>query len=329
MVDAYYCRARARMYRDEHELAVSDFDRAVELGRDLKSTALYRGVSLAKIGEHDRAIADFDRVVASQPTAFVWFLRAESEFARGNLTRAQADYDRAIELDPETPGYRIRRTWTRLARGEVDAAIGEFTRDLVIAHKRQRTDQGWMITDLQPATRNPRALTGRGWAYLMKRDVDRAIKDFDEAIARQPPRVVFDADWYFGKGLSLLSKYDRAVAEFDERCRSAPDIPFALVFLAGDEARGQKLLCPYFAAYLVVRTRASSEIAPNFIVGISADWRTFPEQTSALAGRAVAAMLKSGWSDAREQFMSAFKSLAEAKHPGLFRPPLVEILNTL
>ena len=325
---AHYFRGAARSLQGEHGLAVADFNRAIALGLDRDDDfSMSRGHSLAALREHDRAISDFDRIIAIHPSAEAWYFRGQSHFALGKFALAQDDYERAIELDPKNDRYHDGRTWARLARGQVDGAIEGFTRSVNIAAVKPWTDQGWIITDLKPLTKSPSALTGRGWAYLLKHDLDRAIEDFDDAIALQSPRVILLANWRCTKSLGLLPMYDRATVEFEERRQESPNIPFALVILSGDQARSQLLRNPYFAAYLVGRTRACSEGAPDFIFQIAVDWRSFSDETSALFGRAVAAMLRSDWPGAREHFKGALLSLAEARQPGLLRPPLAEILR--
>jgi tetratricopeptide (TPR) repeat protein len=57
------------------------------------------------------------------------------------------------------------------------------------------------------------AFTNRGNAYVNKRDLDRAIADFDEAI-RLDPKNAFPLN---ARGFAQnKSQYDRAIADFDQ-----------------------------------------------------------------------------------------------------------------
>ncbi len=306
---AHYHRGVARAFHGDHELAVDDLDRAIELGVEADEK-LYqtRGQSLAKLGEHVRAIADFDRAIAIHPTESGWYSRGKSNFALGKYILAQADYERAMELCPNCGDCQQGRGWARLAQGQVDAAIDDFTCAI------ESNDETYW------------AFTGRGWAFLLKHDLDRATADFDKAIKLQPG-VQFEFGIALDRCLSLHPKHDRAVAEFDERCRTVPNLRFALVILKGEEARSQFLHNPYFAAYLVGRTRASSEIAPNLIFRITLDWLPFPDAKSACVGRAIAAMLRSDWMDARHYLKQALKSFVDSCYPGATRRPLSDLLR--
>jgi len=72
------------------------------------------------------------------------------------------------------------------------------------------------------------AYNHRGDAYLNKRELDRAIADYDQAI-RLDPKFVFP---FNGRGLAYQGKglFDRAVADFDQAIALDPDnaIPFNL-----------------------------------------------------------------------------------------------------
>jgi tetratricopeptide (TPR) repeat protein len=62
----------------------------------------------------------------------------------------------------------------------------------------------------------------RGNAYRAKRDNDRAIADYGQAIWLDPK----DAEAYFNRGNAYNGKgdYDRAIADFDEAIRLDPKI---------------------------------------------------------------------------------------------------------
>src|SRR5262249_25818350 len=66
----------------------------------------------------------------------------------------------------------------------------------------------------------PTAYTSRGLAYAAKREYDRAITDYDQAIRLNPTNV----QAYHNRGVAYYEKnaYDRAIADFDEAIRLNP-----------------------------------------------------------------------------------------------------------
>jgi tetratricopeptide (TPR) repeat protein len=89
-------------------------------------------------------------------------------------------------------------------------------------YDRAISDYGQAI-QLDPKLAN--AYVGRGNAYAGKRDYDRAISDHDQAILLDPKSAVF----YGNRGSAYNSKreYDRAISDFDEAIRLDPKYAFA------------------------------------------------------------------------------------------------------
>ena len=69
-------------------------------------------------------------------------------------------------------------------------------------------------------TRSKGCDNDRGFAYANKKDYDRAIKDYDEAIRLDPKFVL--AYNNRGNAYSEKNEFDRAIKEFDEAIRLDP-----------------------------------------------------------------------------------------------------------
>lgn len=65
----------------------------------------------------------------------------------------------------------------------------------------------------------------RGWAYSKKDDYDRAIEDYDRAIALNPK----DASAYYYRGYTYRSKgdYDRSIDDYDRAIALYPEPAYA------------------------------------------------------------------------------------------------------
>jgi tetratricopeptide (TPR) repeat protein len=92
---AYNDRGEAYRFKGEHDRAIADYGRALELDPNCTEAYNNRGLAYWYEGEHDRAIAD--------------------------LGRAIADYGRAYELNPTHPDY-----WAYCGKGKHERAIADY-----------------------------------------------------------------------------------------------------------------------------------------------------------------------------------------------------------
>jgi tetratricopeptide (TPR) repeat protein len=103
---------RAIMYlkKDQYDLALSEFDEALEIYP--LSAGIYnnRGVTYSKKGDYDRAIADFTKAVQLDPNApEAYFNRGLAYAAKGRINYALADIEKCIDLDPaNAAAYDVR-----------------------------------------------------------------------------------------------------------------------------------------------------------------------------------------------------------------------------
>ena len=64
---AYYHRGLAWMAKEQFDGAIRDFDRAIELSKNLAFVYRDRGKARAARKEYDRAIADYDQAIRLSP----------------------------------------------------------------------------------------------------------------------------------------------------------------------------------------------------------------------------------------------------------------------
>lgn len=98
------------------EEALQDFDRAVELQRDLGRAHINRGFTLVGMERWGEAVEAFDRGLALgvEESARAHFSRAIAHEELGHVREAYLDYRAAAELDPEWEAPRLEMTRFRV-----------------------------------------------------------------------------------------------------------------------------------------------------------------------------------------------------------------------
>ena len=97
---AYYNRGVAYFDLGQYDVAIVDFTKAMELGLRGKGSYHIRGLAYAKQGQYDLAIADFNKALEIDPKdAASYNNRGISYLLKGQYKRTIADLTRAIELD--------------------------------------------------------------------------------------------------------------------------------------------------------------------------------------------------------------------------------------
>ncbi|KUN21335.1 hypothetical protein AQJ23_30890 [Streptomyces antibioticus] len=122
-------------------------------------------------------------------------LRGREWRHEGEYGRALEEYDRAIELDPDTARAHYGRGLTLQLMGDFPAALTAFDRADALS-----PDTGWIIAE-------------RAETYRLAGRVEEAVADFDRALALDPT----DAGALTGRAVCrhALGRYDEALADFN------------------------------------------------------------------------------------------------------------------
>jgi len=158
---------------------------------------------------HDttRAIADLDSAIALDPNSSLAF-RLRGELVRhsgGDLDRAVRDFNEAIRLDPGSAAAFG-------GRGNAFNNLRQFDRAIEDYNEAVRLDPSFA-----------QAFSDRGAAYYFKADYQAAIRDFDEALRLDPTR----AQTFTNRGAAYkkMGRNDRALADDSEAIRLDPTVP--------------------------------------------------------------------------------------------------------
>lgn len=126
--DAFLGRGALLLGHGDPGRSIADFNRAIDLQPSWVAPYFNRGMAHYRLGMWPEAEADFTTVIQRNPSdAAAYLNRARARAAEGRA-EAGADFDRALELDPEWAGGWFARGqyWDRL--GNREAANRDFLR---------------------------------------------------------------------------------------------------------------------------------------------------------------------------------------------------------
>lgn len=136
--------------------------------------------------------------------------RATAHAARGDVhleqldtARALADYDTALELNPDAYWIALGRADVHQMRGDRDAALRDLDRAL-------EREPGYLP-----------ALGERGYTYRVMGRYDEALRDLDRAVEIEPDHGGAFAER--GEVHRLAGRFDAALADFDRAATLRPD----------------------------------------------------------------------------------------------------------
>jgi tetratricopeptide (TPR) repeat protein len=165
-VDAWtaFTRASQLAGRGNHQRAIDELTRAIQLDPLFADAYYDRGLAFARLGDHQRALDDFTRALVLKPAADAYVNRAAVYQALADFAAAIADYDRAIALEPSA-NLLHSRGWARAQSGNLQSAIDDYTAALARAPHTART------------------LVRRGQAHLGLGNEAEGLADLRHAIA--------------------------------------------------------------------------------------------------------------------------------------------------
>ncbi len=126
-VVSYLNRATAYLAVGEHEKAVADLDRALEIDGNDARVWYNRGLANAQAGRFEQALHDWDRAVAASPDfPAAWLNRGIVRAQTDNLAGAEEDFGRAIELEPQAADAYLYRADVRYRQKKYAPALQDL-----------------------------------------------------------------------------------------------------------------------------------------------------------------------------------------------------------
>jgi len=190
---AHNNRGNAFFNKGDYNLAIKDFDSAIQLNPTYAKPFNNRGVAYQNKGDYDRAIRDFDEAIRLSPDfAHAFANRGKTYQMKHDYERAAQDYDKAISIDPNLIEIWNGRCWIRAIIGQLQAALADCNKALSV----------------EP---NAATFDSRGLTYLKLGQYDLAINDYSSALRLEPNLAVA----LYGRGLAKLKKGDTTGGKAD------------------------------------------------------------------------------------------------------------------
>jgi tetratricopeptide (TPR) repeat protein len=204
--DPYNGRGNAYTEKGQFDLAIHDYSKAIELDPKLAVAYFNRGLAYAVKGRLDLAVQDFNKAIEFNPKGVdAYNNRGNAYQAQGQLDLAMQDYNKAMELDPKDAQAYLGRGAAYYLKGQFDLAMHDYSKAI----------------ELDPQL--AQAYAFRGNAYTKKGQFDLALQDFSKAIELNPQ----SAEPYYDRGLVYKAKGQPELAKKDFDKAIALDSQFA------------------------------------------------------------------------------------------------------
>jgi len=129
---AHAARATAWGRKGEYARAIADMDAALAARPGDAGNLSLRGIFKHLSGDFDGAMADYSASLRIRPDGDTYANRGESRLEQNDFAPALQDFKLAVEINPGSGGYYLRRGLAWRGLGQYDRAVRDF--DAAIEH---------------------------------------------------------------------------------------------------------------------------------------------------------------------------------------------------
>ncbi|MCA2721779.1 MAG: tetratricopeptide repeat protein [Microcystis sp. M176S2] len=205
----YYNRGNLYYYQQKYDLALSDYDKAIELNPNYAYAYYNRGNLYKNLQKYELALADYDKAIELNPNyAKAYYNRGVLYYDQKKYELALADWNKAIELNPNFTDAYYNRGNLYYNQQKYDLALSDYNKAI----------------DINP--NDAGAYLNRGGLYSYQQKYELALADFNKAIEINPNF----AEAYYNRGNLYynLQKYELALSDYSKAIKINPN--FALAY---------------------------------------------------------------------------------------------------
>jgi tetratricopeptide (TPR) repeat protein len=134
--DGYHGRGFTYFAKNQYDLAIADFTKALELDPNYLVAHYNRGVAYFDLGQYDQAIADFTKAMElGLKGKGSYHIRGLAYAKQGQYDLAIADFSKVLELDPKDAATYNNRGISYLLKGQYKQTIADLTKAIELDSK--------------------------------------------------------------------------------------------------------------------------------------------------------------------------------------------------
>jgi len=203
----------------EYAKAIADFTEALKYGGNQRVVIYnWRGIAYTETGDDVKAIADFTEGLKIDPDSYTYHNNRGWAYLRvGEYYKAQADFASILKQNPNDEGT-VKALENVIARCNCkpseDAAAALARYNALMS--------GQSANAAASAAEKARTFYDRAIIYFNKREHEKAIADFTEALNLGAPDA---AEAYHMRGINYyaVGEYGKAAADWEEALKIDPD----------------------------------------------------------------------------------------------------------
>jgi len=207
----YINRGSAYLQTGRLQLALDDYNKAIQANPRYAVSYVDRGAVYSAIGRYKEAAADFEQAISLSPNlSSAYVNRGLNYFRVARIPEALTDFNHAIKLDSRNASAYANRGLTYLRMGRLELAKADFTQAIA----------------LNPT--NADDYNTRGVIHFRLGELERALEDLKRALELNPAL----ASAHFNRGLVYLNtgRPGEAQSEFTQALRLRPTYATAYMY---------------------------------------------------------------------------------------------------